>query len=258
MYLILFLFFALGFIDDKYQISPNKKLLLMIILIALLIYFDETVLIKKINFSFVNYKLSFGIFSYPFTILCFLLFINAFNMIDGINGQSISYAVFIFFLFILNDILINFSILISISLLFYLILNFSNKTYLGDNGSLLIGFLIAYIFVKTNNILDGQKFFSDEIFLIMLIPGFEIVRVAFTRLIMKRHPFSADTLHLHHMLIKRINFVKSYFVMQTLFILPYILYFITKFFFTSFLISLVFYILLIFSLTKNISRIKKY
>ena len=73
--------------------------LYMIIFIILLIYFDETVLVKTINFSFINYKLSLGIYSYPLTILCFMLFINAFNMIDGINGQAVSYATFIFFYF---------------------------------------------------------------------------------------------------------------------------------------------------------------
>ena len=97
MYLALLAFFLVGFIDDKFQISPNKKLLFMIIFIILLIYFDETVLVKTINFSFINYKLSLGIYSYPLTILCFMLFINAFNMIDGINGQAVSYATFIFF-----------------------------------------------------------------------------------------------------------------------------------------------------------------
>jgi UDP-GlcNAc:undecaprenyl-phosphate GlcNAc-1-phosphate transferase len=54
MYLALFFFFLLGFIDDKYQISPNKKLLFMITFIILLIHFDETVLLTKINFSFIN------------------------------------------------------------------------------------------------------------------------------------------------------------------------------------------------------------
>lgn len=251
MYLALLFFFLLGFIDDKYQISANKKLLSMIIFITLLIYFDETVLLTKINFSFTNYKLSFGTYSYPLTILCFMLFINAFNMIDGINGQAISYAIFIFFLFLLNNILINFSILLIIAFLFYLILNFSNKTYLGDNGSLSIGFLIAYIFVKTNNIYDGQIFYSDEIFLIMLIPGLELIRVAFTRMIKKLHPFSADSSHIHHMLIKNINFVKSYFIIQILLIFPYIFYLITKTFFISLCVSLVLYSFLIIFFKKS-------
>lgn len=251
MYLALLSFFLLGFIDDKYQISSNKKLLFMIIFIILLIHFDETVLLTKINFSFINYKLSLGVYSYPLTILCFMLFINAFNMIDGINGQAISYATFIFFLFLFNNILMNFSILLIISFLFYLILNFSNKTYLGDNGSLSIGFLIAYIFVKTNNISDGQIFYSDEIFLIMLIPGLELVRVAFTRIIKKQHPFSADSSHIHHMLIKNINFVKSYFIIQILLIFPYIFYLITKTFLISLCVSLALYTLLIIFFKKK-------
>ena len=251
MYLALLAFFLVGFIDDKFQISPNKKLLFMIIFIILLIYFDETVLVKTINFSFINYKLSLGIYSYPLTILCFMLFINAFNMIDGINGQAISYAIFIFFVFLLNNILINFSILLIISFLFYLILNLTNKTYLGDSGSLLIGFLIAYIFVKTNNISDGNIFYSDEIFLIMLIPGIELVRVAFTRIIKKQHAFSADSSHIHHILIKNLSFVRSYFIIQILLIFPYIFYLITKTFFISLCVSVALYTLLIIFFKKN-------
>ena len=73
-----------------------------------------------------------------------------------------------------------------ISLIFILILNFNNKTYLGDSGSLFLGFLIAFIFIKSYNL--GNKFYADEIFLIMSIPGYELLRLSIERIIKKDYP----------------------------------------------------------------------
>ena len=234
MYLTLILFFILGFVDDKYKVNANNKLILSIAFIFILIYFDQTLILNVLEFSFTEFKLFLGIYSIPFTILCFVLFINAFNMIDGINGQAMSYALFIILLFIQKNILTDFFILLSISFFIYLILNFLNKTYLGDSGALLVSFLISYIFVKNNNSVIIHKFYSDEIFLIMLVPGFELVRVAITRIIKKKHPFSADNLHLHHILIKNLGYVKSYFIIQILFFFPYFFYLVLNDFFISF------------------------
>ena len=145
--------------------------------------FDEGLLIKKLTFSFYNFEINLGIFSYFFTIICFLLFMNAFNMIDGINGQAATYSIFIFLVFIFKNINIIFYSLILIPLIIFLIFNFKNKIFLGDNGTLPLGYFISYIFIDNYN--EVKSFYCDEIFLIMMIPGFELLRLAIYRIIKK-------------------------------------------------------------------------
>jgi UDP-N-acetylmuramyl pentapeptide phosphotransferase/UDP-N-acetylglucosamine-1-phosphate transferase len=90
------LFFLVGFLDDKYVISPNYKIIIFGLLIFFLVFLDKDLLIRNINFSFYPKIVDISSISVFFTILCFLLFINAFNMFDGINLQSAFYSLFIF------------------------------------------------------------------------------------------------------------------------------------------------------------------
>jgi UDP-GlcNAc:undecaprenyl-phosphate GlcNAc-1-phosphate transferase len=242
-------FYLLGFYDDKYNLSANYKLLIMIIFIILLIFLDNNLLVKNLFFSFSESSIDLGSFSYFVTILCFLLFINAFNMLDGINGQSASYLIFIFLILILKKVLVIFSILMIINLIFFLILNFKNKIYLGDSGTLLAGYLISYIFVKNYNINSYKDFFVDEIFLIMVIPGFELLRLALKRIFEKKHPFKGDQSHIHHLLINKFDFKITYLIVQLLLIFPYGAYLVSKSFYISLLFSIFFYFSLIYKLS---------
>ena len=78
---------------------------------------------------------------------------------------------------------------------------------MGDNGSLTIPYIISYFLVKSynNNIIE----FSDDIFIVMMIPGFELLRLFFTRTINKKNPFTADRKHIHHILLKKIGYKKT-------------------------------------------------
>lgn len=244
-------FYLLGFYDDKYNLSANFKLSMMAIAISLLIFTDKNLLIKNLIFSFSDSSINLGIFSYFITLLCFLLFINAFNMLDGINGQSTSYLIFIFLILILKNILVIFSTLMIINLIFFLILNFKNKAYLGDSGTLLAGYLISYIFVKNYNANIYKDFFVDEIFLIMSIPGFELLRLALKRILEKNHPFKGDQSHIHHLLCNKFDVKIAYLIVQFLLIFPYVIYFFSKSFYISFLSSIFLYFLFIYKLSTN-------
>ena len=94
-------------------------------------------------------KINIENISYLFSVLCFLLFINAFNMFDGINLQSAIYSVFLFLIFLLKGIFIEISLVLLIVLFFFAYLNFKNKCFMGDNGTLLISFILSYFFIKS-------------------------------------------------------------------------------------------------------------
>ena len=244
VYIFLFLslvFFLLGFFDDKFNISANKKLFLTFSFLNILLYFDNSLLIKNLNFSFFYKEIALESFSYFFTILCFLLFINSFNMLDGINGQAATYSLFLFFILLTKQILPLFLICLTITLFSFLFLNFKSKTYLGDSGSLTLGFILSYLFVKSYSI---NTFYADEIFLIMSIPGYELLRLSIERIIKKKHPFNGDNLHMHHLLIKKLKFFKTFILLQVLMFCPYLLYRLSGSFYFSFFLSLFAYSLL--------------
>ena len=101
----------------------------------------------------------------------------------------------------------------------FLILNAQGKIFLGDNGSLTIPYIISYFLVKSynNNIIE----FSDDIFIVMMIPGFEIFRLFFTRALMnKKNPFTADNQHIHHILLKKIGYKKTIITLIMLITIP--------------------------------------
>ena len=213
-------FFIVGLIDDKRNLTPNTKLLFSIIILALLMYRNPSSIISSIYIDILDVNYSLGLLSIPFTLLCFLLFINAFNMFDGINMQSSSYAVFIFLLFTINNSSQMLSITLIIVLLFFLYENRKGKIFFGDNGTLMLGFIISYLFISDYNF--NSHFSIEEIFLIMSLPGYELLRVTITRIGNKKHPFSPDRQHLHHYLIAKLNTNQSILVLIALSLIPYL------------------------------------
>lgn len=247
------LFFFIGYLDDKYQLNPNHKLLIFSILILILIHIDNDLLIQNVNFTFNKNFFDFSIFSYFFTILCFLLFINSFNMLDGINGQAASYSVFIAITFIIHKINLSFFVCLIFILVIFFIYNLKNKMFLGDSGSILISFIISYFFIKAYNV--EQSIYPDQIVLIMLIPGFELLRLAIQRILNKKHPFKPDNEHIHHLITKHYSFLKSFIIIQAILIFPYVFYLIINNTIVSLILSTVVYGLVILSFkNKKISK----
>ena len=90
--------------------------------------------------------------------------------------------------------------------MFYL--NLKSKMFLGDSGSYILSFLISIFLIHIFN--NTQiNFSSDLVFLFLCIPGFDLLRLAIFRLINKKHPFKADKNHIHHLLIKKIGYLKT-------------------------------------------------
>ena len=190
------IFFLIYLFDDIKGINPNLKLSLLLIFVTLYLILDNNLILSNLRIKFLNDPISLEKFSLFFTVLCFLLFINAFNMFDGINLQCGGYSLFIFIIFLFITQNISFFLFI-IPLIFFLILNYYNRCFLGNSGSALLAFIISVICIKLHNI---NKFYADDIFLLMCIPGYELLRLAFVRLLKKKHPFYPDRNHLHHII----------------------------------------------------------
>ena len=194
--------FLIGYLDDiKIKISPNIRLLLMIIFLIIFINFLP-IEIKNIDLIFLNLWLDNKIFSTIFILLCFLFIVNGANLIDGFNGLLTINIIIInsVLLFInLNSNQFEFSffltaqIIISIS---FLLFNFPKaKMFLGDGGSYLFGSLIALNTIITNNL---NTHISSFFFCILLFYLFFEVFFSFVRKIyQKKSPVLPDNKHLH-------------------------------------------------------------
>lgn len=239
--------FFLGTLDDKYLISANKKLFISSIILSFFLYFDSQMILREIRFSFLEKKIILNNFSFFFTLLCFLLFINAFNMFDGINLQSGLYALIslIYLIFLnLNEV---FYYVIIIGLLFFLFLNYKNKIFLGDGGTYLISFILGCGFIKNYN--SSNIIYADQIFLIMLFPGLDLLRLSIIRILNKRHPFSPDRLHVHHLLLEKFKYNKTILIIFFLILFNGILSINSLYNYLYIIIFILIYLYLIFFLT---------
>ena len=206
-YLFLFLFlitffYIIGALDDLKNINPNKKLLLIFLVLVICIFIFPEIKIVEIKISFLS-KIYYFKFPYTqiFIIFSFLLLVNAMNMFDGINLQLISYSTFVLILFILKGFLPIFFILLLICLITLGILNFKNKVILGDGGSNLLSAILGLTFIYQYKKFDNF-FLGDEVFVILLIPSIDMLRLFVVRLINKNHPFKGDLNHLHHVVYR--------------------------------------------------------
>lgn len=251
-FIILFFgFYLTGLYDDKYNISPLSRILIMSLILFIAITLNDLLQIKKLNINFHNKPFFLGNLSMLFSIICILIFTYAFNMFDGINLQAITYSIFIFLIFIFNTKFYFLSTVIIISLFFLLILNYKNKIFLGDGGVYILAAIISYVIISEYN--SGNNFFSvDNIFIIMMLPGFDFIRLFIQRIINGKHPFKGDKKHFHHLLANKFKLINVYFIILFLYIFPFFLKILGL---NSFYIIITF---LCFYLYLNFSYLKKF
>jgi UDP-GlcNAc:undecaprenyl-phosphate GlcNAc-1-phosphate transferase len=243
---------VLGLIDDLKKISYKYKFLILII-IFLFLSFDTNLQINKIYFSTFEKEFYLNYLSVPFTILCLLLLVNALNLMDGIDGLCILISI------ILITWLINtfqksepLYIVIIASLVYTLYLNFKKNIFLGDSGSLFLGCLIGLNIILNYNLEVSTKYPVEKIFITLMLPGLDMLRVFLIRIIKKKNPFSPDRIHLHHLLIAQgLNRIGILTIFLLLIMPPILISFFTNLKSTYIILFNIFvYIALIFKLKK--------
>jgi UDP-GlcNAc:undecaprenyl-phosphate GlcNAc-1-phosphate transferase len=247
-FICLSLIFLIGIVDDKHNLSPNKKFFLLTFVILFLVFQDFR--IENINVSFYK-SISLGNYSIFFTIFCFIVFMNAFNMLDGINLQCGLYFLFILFFLFLRGLPIELFFLLIISNCTYLYLNFKNKVFLGDSGTLLISFVTSYFMIQSFN--NGKIIYSDEILIILLIPGLEMIRLTFERVKRKVNFLHADREHMHHIFLRKFNTNSAIIIGQIILVFPYFFSLIINNNLISILFSVFLYFFVIYFFRRRIA-----
>jgi len=149
--------------------------------------------------------------------------INSINLLDGIDGLAASMGIFITIVFAVlnllqgNDSLAILALSLLGALMGFLYYNFNPaKIFMGDSGSLLIGFVIALLTISTpyKGLVISINHSKIQVINIILaaisFPVFDVIRLFFQRLIAGASPFSGDRNHLHHILVDSgVSVVKS-------------------------------------------------
>ena len=154
--------------------------------------------------------------SFLLTILTMLVITNAYNLIDGIDGLAALIGLLVsllFFIFFLSQNNLNFVIILAAligGLSAFLRYNWHPaQIFMGDTGSLVVGFLLSVIavqFVETDFKMESQWLQIKTPTLamaILIIPLQDLLRVFIVRLLQKKSPFSGDRNHLHHLIMDK-------------------------------------------------------
>ena len=200
------LFVALvGFLDDKISLNIGGKLSLQIIPIFYLIIYENLYLVELGSYGYFNLQLAS--FSIPFTLLSVMYLINSFNNFDGLDGTlsftTISVLAILYFLVPNTDVRL-FITNVALPLIIFLLFNFSifklPKLFLGDSGSLLLGFIIAFLVIFIAN----QKL-AHPILIAWSISIFvyEFLSINLLRLKKKGNIFKSGLDHLHHIIHRK-------------------------------------------------------
>ncbi len=225
---LIYSYFFLGLYDDKFRLTPIKKLFLSIFIILIAVSLNKNLIVSNFSLSFYENRIFFENFSIVFTIFCILTLTNALNFYDGINGQSCLIFIF-FFSYLLMKSNFHFFYLISIIIiLIIMFMNFKNLLFLGDSGIYLLSGILSISLIYEYNI-QKSILYVDEIFFLLLLPGFDLIRLTIIRLINNKNVFHGDRNHIHHLLTKRYSLFFSNLILFSLSIFPIILFVFLKF-----------------------------
>jgi len=206
----LIVMFFIGIKDDIVELPAMKKLYGQIVAAVIIVLFA--------NIRITGLYGIFGIdqvpywFSLLFSMYTILLIINAFNLIDGVDGLAAgigAIAAFTYGIYFYNYNEIALCILsfsLFSSLLAFLVYNFAPANiFMGDTGSLVLGFAISVLCIRLMqvNADAAQPVLAHApvfVLAVVLIPVFDTLRVFITRTIKGGSPFVADKTHIHHLL----------------------------------------------------------
>jgi len=215
------LFLVGAMADIKILISPKIRLFVQFSLISFYVYLNSQILIDT-RIEILNELMNFDILRILIIVFFFLILINGYNFIDGVNNlSSINFLIVIFFLCLVsNDLHLNFYNekieLLIISLLVFIFLNFFGKNYLGDGAIYGLSFLIGYMAI--NITLLDEKISPYFIANLLWYPAFENLFSIIRRSFRKKKKYLPDNDHLHQIFykyLKKKNRIKKNFLLSS-------------------------------------------
>ncbi len=202
--LAILLVFIVGVLDDHQDTSPNTKFIILAIS-ALLAYFDG-IYVSSLGTLF-GVDVNLGWMALPFTLFAIVGFTNALNLIDGLDGLagSVSLVIFTALFNIGYSYDDPYMMVISGSfiagLLAFMVYNWNPASiFMGDSGSLVLGFVIGLLVIKSASYIQPVT-----VLFIIAVPLLDTIIVMVRRKREGKSMFRADKTHLHHILFNFFN-----------------------------------------------------
>ena len=212
-----FILFMSGLKDDLMGTSARTKLLVQIGTAVLVLLNSELTVTHLSGFFGIGEVTPVVGFLVSLSFIVFL--VNAYNLIDGIDGLAgiiaiVAFSVFGAYYYVNDDIFLTLIMVSMIgALISFLTWNFADskrKMFMGDTGSLVIGFILA---VNALTIIAAQPVNPDPFFVpqnavifilsILVIPVLDTLRIIVIRLSNRQKPWVADRNHMHHLLLDK-------------------------------------------------------
>ncbi len=209
--------FFLGLKDDLMVLSSKTKVLLQSLAIMFILVCPELRITTMHGFLGLN-EIPLW-FSIPFSYFIILYIINAYNLIDGIDGLAGSLGILISGIFAILFFIdhMYFYALLAIIIIGFLIpflrFNLSNhrKIFMGDTGSMIVGFMLGVLTLRLLAMDSGQleniNIRAENVYLVSLsilfFPMIDVIRVIIVRIMNGKGPFTADRRHMHHIFIDK-------------------------------------------------------
>jgi UDP-N-acetylmuramyl pentapeptide phosphotransferase/UDP-N-acetylglucosamine-1-phosphate transferase len=205
--------FLVGVYDDFYSVDFKLKFIFQIIVAKIII--DNGLIIDNFHGFFGIFEIN-RVLAQLVTIFIIISIINAINLVDGIDGLLISITLMFIISYELfaseNTDLYFLSLIVITALtpLYYFNFRKTEKIFLGDAGSYLLGGIIAIYILNILSV--GYKIrpefdINKIIYIISILcyPIIDMIRIFSLRIINKKSPFIADKNHIHHNLLKYNN-----------------------------------------------------
>lgn len=210
----LIILFFVGVKDDIIGVSPIKKLLAL--------SFVGFILVIMGDFRIGNFDGLLGLYEIPYwasvllSFFVYIVIVNAFNLIDGVDGlaasQGFIIAIFfaVWFYLMGNQTLVLLSAVLAGALLGFLFFNFNPaKIFMGDSGSMTIGVIVSLLaiwLINKDNSMMAYPF--DQIrtpimaMALLAYPLTDTLRIFTIRALKGKSPFGADKNHIHHRMLE--------------------------------------------------------
>ena len=203
--------YIVGVIDDRYGMKAAQKFVIQTVSAFIMPLCN--LVITDLNGLFGLHQIPFAV-AYVLTVIAILTIVNAINLIDGIDGLSSGLCILILFAYMIvlrgNLAIASLDAAIVGSLVVFWFFNVFGKVgglkiFMGDAGSLFLGYVCAYMSIKSLMRPIAPVDCGEEQMLIsitlLLVPVLDVIRVALQRRFTGHGIFEPDKTHIHHILM---------------------------------------------------------
>ncbi len=198
---------GIGLLDDVVDLSALVRFAVQIAASLFIVFMTKVQLFSFGYLLLPSWQMNLGLLSIPITVFGVVGVINALNMSDGIDGLAamtfLLPALTLAFLSFGTG-LSNWLLLLLIAVVVFVVFNKSNnfKLFLGDNGSMFLGFILAWLLVYfSQNPVEVIK--PVTALYLVAIPIYDTIFVMLRRFMKGVSPFKPDKTHLHHLFLSK-------------------------------------------------------